>query len=52
MPKPEYLTNAQLIDIGRRYGSDDVAKEAGGAASRWRRDVAGLAGLRARAEVA
>jgi hypothetical protein len=43
MSKTSYLPEAQLIVIGRRYGSDEVALEAAEAEARWRRDVAALA---------
>lgn len=39
MGKSVALTNEQLIDIGRRYGSDDVGREATDARARWKRDV-------------
>lgn len=42
MAKNHYVTDAQLIVIGRRYGSDDVALEVGEAIARWRRDLAAL----------
>jgi hypothetical protein len=44
MPKNHYVSETQLIVIGRRYGSDDVALEAGEAIARWRRDLAVLGG--------
>ena len=44
MPKIPYLTDAQLIVVGRRHGSDEVALEAGEALARWRRDLPALAG--------
>ena len=43
MPKTRYVTEAQLIVIGRRYGADEVALEATEAAARWRRDLSALA---------
>jgi hypothetical protein len=43
MPKTRYVTEAQLIVIGSRYGADDVALEATEAAARWRRDLSALA---------
>jgi hypothetical protein len=43
MSKARYLTDVQLTVIGRRYGSDDIALEAGEALARWRRDVSLLA---------
>jgi len=44
MPKIPYLTDAQLIVVGRRHGSDEVAIEASEALERWRRDLSSLAG--------
>jgi len=41
--KSQFLTDPQLIVIGRRYGSDEVAWEASEAAARWNRDQAQLA---------
>ena len=41
--KSRFLTDSQLIIIGRRYGSDDVAWEASEAAARWNRDQSQLA---------
>jgi hypothetical protein len=41
--KSRFLTDPQLIVIGRRYGSDDVAWEASEASARWNRDQAQLA---------
>ena len=38
-----FLTDSQFIVIGRRYGCDDVAREATDAAARWSRDQAQLA---------
>ena len=43
MPKTRYVTEAQLIVIGRRYGADEGALEATEAAARWRRDLSALA---------
>ena len=43
MPRTRFLTDAQLIDVGRRYGSDDVALEATEAMARWKRDLLVLA---------
>lgn len=44
MPTKRYfLSDPQLITIGRRYGSDDVALEASEAAARWNRDQTSLA---------
>jgi hypothetical protein len=43
MPRTRFLTDAQLIDVGRRYGSDDVALEAAEAMARWKRDLPVLA---------
>lgn len=37
-----FLTDSQFIEIGRRYGSDEVAREAMEAAARWHRDQAQL----------
>jgi len=40
MPRnSRYVTDAQLIIIGRRYNCDDVAEEANEALGRWRRDL-------------
>lgn len=41
--KGRFVTDAQLVIIGRRYGSDAVALEAAGTITRWKRDVAVLA---------
>jgi hypothetical protein len=38
-----FLTDAQFIVIGRRYGCDDVAREATDAVARWNRDQGQLA---------
>lgn len=43
MPMNHFLTDAQLTVIGRRYGSDDTALEAGEVLARWRRDLPVLA---------
>jgi hypothetical protein len=44
MPKnTRYMTDAQLIITGRRYGADEVALEASEAMARWKRDVDPLA---------
>jgi hypothetical protein len=43
MPKDHFLTDAQLIVMGRRYGSDDTALEAIEVLARWRRDLPALA---------
>lgn len=43
MAKIRYLSDADLMVVGRRHGSDEVAREAGEAQARWRRDVAALA---------
>jgi hypothetical protein len=43
MAKSRYVTDAQLTVIGRRYGADEVALEAGEALARWRRDLPALA---------
>jgi hypothetical protein len=42
MPKTRYITDAQSIVIGRRYGADEVALEASEALARWKRDVSDL----------
>jgi hypothetical protein len=44
MAKIRYWTDPQLIIVGRRYGGDDVALEAGEAFARWQRDLPALAG--------
>ncbi len=41
-PKKAYIPTDRYIVIGRLYGSDDVAKEAGEARARWKRDVGAL----------
>jgi hypothetical protein len=44
MPKnTRYMTDAQLMITGRRYGADEVALEACEAMARWKRDVDPLA---------
>ena len=43
MTKIHFVTDAQLTVMGRRYGSDDVALEAGEVLARWRRDLPALA---------
>ena len=43
MPKTRYMTDPQLIIVGRRYGADEVALEASEALARWKRDLAALA---------
>ena len=44
MPKStRYMTDAQLIVTGRRYGADEVALEACEAMARRKRDVDALA---------
>lgn len=44
MAKNQFVTEAQLIVMGRRYGSGEIALEAGEAVARWRRDVGALGG--------
>jgi hypothetical protein len=42
--KTRYLTDAELSEIGHRYGADEVALEASEALARWKRDLSALAG--------
>ncbi len=41
--KTRYVTETELIVIGRRYGADEVALEASEASARWKRDLSALA---------
>jgi len=41
--RTRYRTDVQLIEIGRRYGADEVALEASEAMARWKRDLGPLA---------
>jgi hypothetical protein len=40
--KITFLTDADYVEIGKRYGSDDVARETSDTSSRWKRDAPAL----------
>jgi hypothetical protein len=42
-PKDHFGADAQMIEVGRRYGSNEVALEGSETAARWKRDLTGLA---------
>jgi hypothetical protein len=44
MAKNHFVTEGQLIVMGRRYGSGEIALEVNEALARWRRDVGALGG--------